>query len=93
MIVKQVSDSQGGILKGLYLWDEDNQGKNYLVMKNFLTFSDITRKIFRVFPYHTKISNWAKRSSGEHYYQSFYVLGKKPKHVSNFLPKSWLKIA
>ena len=75
-------------------WDEDNKGKNDLVMKS-LTFSKITRKIFRVFPHHTKIPNWGKMSSGEHLLWevlSMYLKKKQQQHVFNFLLKGWLKI-
>ena len=50
-----------------------------------LTFAEITTKIFRVFPHHTKIPNWGKMSSGEHSYERFYVLEKK--NVFNLLVK------
>lgn len=53
--------------------DEDNKGKNDLVMKSFLTSSDIRKKL-RAFPQHVEISNWAKKSSAEYDYERFYVL-------------------
>lgn len=63
---------KAGLFEDYIPGDEDNKGKNDLVMKS-LTFSDVTRKIFRVFPHHTKITNWAKTSSGEHCNERFYL--------------------
>lgn len=65
-------------------WDEDNKGKNDLVMKS-LTFSKITRKIFRVFPHHTKIPKWGKMSSGDTYFERFCLCTwKKQKQKTCF---------
>lgn len=36
--------------------------KNDLVIIKFLAFFNITRKIFGVFPHHTKIPNWARKA-------------------------------